>query len=728
MEFSSEKLHSELKRIFGFDRFKGAQEAVIRSLLEGRDTFVIMPTGGGKSLCYQLPALLLPGTAVIVSPLISLMKNQVDAVRGFGSELGVAHYLNSSLCKAEMLQVKQEILQGKTKLLYVAPESLTKKENVEFFKQVNVSFYAIDEAHCISKWGHDFRQEYRRLRPLINDVGHQVPVMALTATATPKVQKDIQKNLSMQNAQVFISSFNRPNLYYEVRPKTQNVDRNIVRYIRENKGKSGIVYCLSRKRVEEFAQILQTNDIKALPYHAGLEQHIRAENQDRFLNEDVDVIVATIAFGMGIDKPDVRFVIHYNMPKSLEGYYQETGRAGRDGGEGHCIAFYNYDDITKLEKFIRKEKASADQEIASQLIAETVSYAETGMCRRKNILHYFGENLDTENCNNCDNCLFPKEKIDVTEDVLTILETMEEMTFGYKIKHICQVIIGQTTAQIKNCKHESLSAFGQGQQKDVSHWNAVVRQCLMLGFVEKDIENYGTVKLTENGRSFMQNPQPITIVKDRDFEEEDADSVVSIGKEGDENLLVLLKEELKSLAKKHSVNSWAILTEPSLIDMTIQYPITMEEMSHISGMGAAKTAKYGQPFIDIIKRYAEENEIERPQDLVVKSIVNKSGLKVYIIQNIDRKLPLEDIAKAKGLTMNDLLTEMERIVASGTKIDINYYIKENLDKYHIEEIYEYFEEAENPSASEALKNLDENEYTLEEVRLVRLKYLTEVGF
>jgi len=727
MEFSSERLHSELKRIFGFDRFKGAQEEVISSLLEGRDTFVIMPTGGGKSLCYQLPALLLPGTAVIVSPLISLMKNQVDAIRGFGSEFGVAHYLNSSLCKAEMLQVKHEILQGKTKLLYVAPESLTKKENIEFFKQVNVSFYAIDEAHCISEWGHDFRQEYRRLRPLINDVGHQVPVMALTATATPKVQKDIQKNLSMQNAQVFISSFNRPNLYYEVRPKTQNVDRDIVRYIRENKGKSGIVYCLSRKRVEEFSQVLQTNDIKALPYHAGLEQHIRAENQDRFLNEDVDVIVATIAFGMGIDKPDVRFVIHYNMPKSLEGYYQETGRAGRDGGEGNCIAFYNYDDITKLEKFIRKEKAVADQEIASQLIAETVSYAETGMCRRKNILHYFGEEFSIENCNNCDNCLFPKEKIDVTEDVLTVLETMEEMTFGYKIKHICHVIIGQTTSQIKNYKHENLSVFGQGQQKDVSHWNAVVRQCLMLGFIEKDIENYGTVKLMEKGRSFMQNPQPITIAKDRDFEE-NTEVVVSIGKEGDEGLLVLLKEELKALAKKHKVNSWAILTEPSLIDMTIQYPITMEEMSHTSGMGVAKTAKFGQPFIDIIKRYVEENEIERPQDLVVKSIVNKSGLKVYIIQNIDRKLPLEDIAKAKGLTMNDLLTEMERIVASGTKIDINYYIRENVDKYHVEDIYEYFAEAENDSAAEALKNLDENEYTLEEVRLVRLKYMTDVGF
>ncbi|MCL2412942.1 MAG: DNA helicase RecQ, partial [Bacteroidales bacterium] len=656
MEFSSERLHSELKRIFGFDRFKGAQEAVIDSLLEGRDTFVIMPTGGGKSLCYQLPALLLPGTAVIVSPLISLMKNQVDAVRSFGSEFGVAHYLNSSLCKAEMLQVKQEILQGKTKLLYVAPESLTKKENVEFFRKVNVSFYAIDEAHCISEWGHDFRQEYRRLRPLINDVGHQVPVMALTATATPKVQKDIQKNLNMQNAQVFISSFNRPNLYYEVRPKSQHVDRDIVRYIREKKGKSGIVYCLSRKRVEEFSQVLQTNGIKALPYHAGLEQQVRAENQDRFLNEDVDVIVATIAFGMGIDKPDVRFVIHYNMPKSLEGYYQETGRAGRDGGEGHCIAFYNHDDIMKLENFIRKEKAVTDQEIASQLIAETVSYAETGMCRRKNILHYFGENFGIENCNSCDNCLHPKEKIDVTDDALTVLETMEELALGYKIKHICHVIIGQTTAQIKNYKHNDLSAFGQGQQKDISHWNAVVRQCLMLGFIEKDIENYGTIKLTEKGRDFIQNSYPILIAKDRDFEEGEQETTISIGKEGDENLLILLKEELKALAKKHNVNSWAILTEPSLIDMTIQYPITSEEMSQISGMGAAKTAKFGQPFMDIIKRYVEENEIERPQDLVVKSIVNKSGLKVYIIQNIDRKLPLEDIAKAKGLTMNDLLT------------------------------------------------------------------------
>jgi len=553
-------------------------------------------------------------------------------------------------------------------------------------------------------------------------------VMALTATATPKVQKDIQKNLNMQNAQVFISSFNRPNLYYEIRPKTENVDRDVVRYIRENQGKSGIVYCLSRKRVEEFAQVLQANGIKALPYHAGLDQHIRAENQDRFLNEDADVIVATIAFGMGIDKPDVRFVIHYNMPKSLEGYYQETGRAGRDGGEGQCIAFYNNDDIMKLEKFIRKEKGVSDQEIASQLIAETISYAETGMCRRKNILHYFGEVFDMENCNNCDNCLFPKEQVDVTDDVLTVLETMDEMAFGYKVKHICHVIIGQTTSQTKTCQHENLSAFGLGQQKDVSHWNAVVRQCLMLGFVEKDIENYGTVKLTESGREFMQKPHPITIAKDRDFEDIETETPMSISKEGDAGLLVLLKEELKSLAKKHDINSWAILTEPSLIDMTIQYPITMEEMSQISGMGMAKTQKFGQTFIDIIKRYVDENEIERPQDLVVKSIVNKSGLKVYIIQNIDRKLPLEDIAKAKGLTMNDLLTEMERIVASGTKIDINYYIRESVDKYHVEDIYDYFEEAENPSATEALKNLDENEYTLEEVRLVRLKYLTDVGF
>ncbi|MCL2026910.1 MAG: DNA helicase RecQ [Bacteroidales bacterium] len=726
MSFSSEILHSELKRIFGFDRFKGTQEAVISSLLEGRDTFVIMPTGGGKSLCYQLPAMLLEGTAVIVSPLISLMKNQVDAVRNFGSDLGVAHYLNSSLNKVEMAKVKEEILEGKTKLLYVAPESLTKKENVQFFRQVKVSFYAIDEAHCISEWGHDFRQEYRRLRPLINEIGHIVPVMALTATATPKVQKDIQKNLNMQNAQVFISSFNRPNLYYEVRPKTKNVDRDIVRYIRENEGKSGIVYCLSRKRVEEFAQILQTNGIKALPYHAGLEQHIRAENQDRFLNEDVNVIVATIAFGMGIDKPDVRFVIHYNMPKSLEGYYQETGRAGRDGGEGNCIAFYNHEDIMKLENFIRKEKGSADQEIAIQLIAETVSYAETGMCRRTNILHYFGENFDQNHCAMCDNCLYPKEKVEVTEDVLIVLETMEEMTQGYKVKHICHVIIGQTTAQIKSHKHNNLSVFGQGQQKDVSHWNAVVRQCLMEHLIEKDMENYGTVKLTDKGREYLKKPYLITIAKDRNFEDEEM--IVLPGKEGDEQLLKLLKEELKALAKKQNVKSWAILTEPSLVDMTIQYPITIEEMGQISGMGATKAAKFGQPFIDVIKRYVEEHEIERPQDLVVKSIVNKSGLKVYIIQNIDRKLPLEDIAKAKGLTMDDLISEMERIVASGTKININYYIKECLDRYHVEDIYNYFSEAETDSSEECLKELDENEFTLEEVRLVRLKYLTDVGF
>jgi ATP-dependent DNA helicase RecQ len=603
---------------------------------------------------------------------------------------------------------------------------LTKKENVQFFRQVRISFYAIDEAHCISEWGHDFRQEYRRLRPLINEIGHFVPVMALTATATPKVQKDIQKNLSMQNAQVFISSFNRPNLYYEVRPKTKNVDRDIVRYIRENEGKSGIIYCLSRKRVEEFALVLQTNGIKALPYHAGLEQQIRAENQDRFLNEDVNVIVATIAFGMGIDKPDVRFVIHYNMPKSLEGYYQETGRAGRDGGEGHCIAFYNHEDIMKLENFIRKEKTIADQEIAIQLIAETVSYAETGMCRRTNILHYFGEKFEGVHCRMCDNCLYPKEKIEVTDDVLTVLETMDEMTQGYKIKHICHVIIGQTTAQIKSHKHYDLSMFGQGQQKEVSHWNAVLRQCLMEYLIEKDMENYGTVKLTEKGRNYIENPYPILIAKDRDFDEEEP--IALIGKEGDEQLLKLLKEELKALAKKQNVSSWAILTEPSLIDMTIQYPTTLEEMSQISGMSAIKAAKFGQPFINVIKHYVEENEIERPQDLVVKTIVNKSGLKVYIIQNIDRKLPLEDIAKAKGLTMDDLITEMERIVASGTKININYYIKEYIDRYHVEDIYDYFSEAETDCPKKALKELDENEFTLEEVRLVRLKYLTDVGF
>ncbi len=726
MEFSSEILHSELKRIFGFDGFKGTQEAVISSLLNGRDTFVIMPTGGGKSMCYQLPAMLLSGTAVIVSPLISLMKNQVDAVRNFGSELGVAHYLNSSLNKIEMAKVKEEILQGRTKLLYVAPESLTKKENVDFFRQVKVSFYAIDEAHCISEWGHDFRQEYRRLRPLINQIGHQVPVMALTATATPKVQKDIQKNLEMQDAQVFISSFNRANLFYEIRPKTKNVDRDIVRYIKENPGKSGIVYCLSRKRVEEFTQVLLANDIKALPYHAGLEQAVRAENQDRFLNEDVNVIVATIAFGMGIDKPDVRYVIHYSMPKSLEGYYQETGRAGRDGGEGHCIAFYSQNDIIKLENFVRKEKTIADQEIAIQLIAETVSYAETGMCRRQNLLHYFGEDFDAENCQNCDNCLRPKERVDVTEDILTVLETMEEMTQGHKLKHICHVIVGQTTVQTKNFQHQDLPVFGQGSEQNISHWNAVARQCLMEHLIEKDIENYGSVKLTEKGLEYMKNPYPITIAKDNDYDDEVP--VLPIGKEGNPELLALLKEELKALAKKHNVNSWAILTEPSLIDMTVQYPITMEEMCQISGMGVAKAAKFGPSFISLIKRYVEENEIERPQDLVVKSLVNKSGLKVFIIQSIDRKLPLEDIAKAKGITMNDLITEMERIVASGTKINLNYYIKEYLDKYHIEEIYEYFQEAENDSAIEALRGLGENEYALEEVRLVRLKYLTEVGF
>lgn len=729
MEYDSEFLHRELLRVFGFSRFKGNQEAIIQNVLSGKDTFVIMPTGGGKSLCYQLPALILPGTAIIVSPLIALMKNQVDAVRNFGSTSEIAHYLNSSLSKVEMRQVKEDLTAGKTKLLYVAPETLTKEENVEFFKTLNISLYAIDEAHCISEWGHDFRPEYRRLKPVIDEIGQKVPIIALTATATPKVQKDIQKNLGMQDALVYISSFNRENLYYEVRPKTKNVDRDIVKFIRDNSGKSGIVYCLSRKKVEEFAEVLCANGISALPYHAGMDSNTRATNQDKFLMEEVDVIVATIAFGMGIDKPDVRFVIHYDMPKSLEGYYQETGRAGRDGGEGKCIAFYCEEDIIKLEKFL-KDKTVAEQEVARQLMAETISYAETSMCRRKNLLHYFGERYEMENCHNCDNCLYPKAKEDATENARFVIQLIIDVKQQFKTDYIVALCMGKMSPSIKNYKHNLLPLFGKGKDRDERYWKAVIRQCIIEDLLSKDIEDYGVIKVTPKGEEFVKNPYLVEVIRDHTYDPDDEDYMAggnSSMEAVDKQLYMLLKGLLKDIAHKENLPPYVIFQEVSIKDMTVQYPLTMEDMSRITGVGVNKAQKYGQPFLDLIKQYVEENEIERPQDLVIKSVVNKSGLKVYIIQSIDRKVPLDVIAQAKTLSMEELLTEIERIVDSGTKLNLDYYIDEAVDPDHREDIYDYFSEAEDDSVEAALDELGDDEYNEIEIRLVRLQFLCNGG-
>ncbi len=726
-------LHFHLKKIFGFDNFKGNQEKVIQSVLSGKDTFVIMPTGGGKSMCYQLPAIMSKGTAIIISPLISLMKNQVDAIRNFGTDLGIAHFLNSSLSKNEIKNVMKDLTTGKTKLLYVAPESLTKEENVVFFRDINISFYAIDEAHCISEWGHDFRPEYRRLRPIIDAIGKKVPIIALTATATPKVQQDIQKNLNMLNANVFISSFNRPNLYYEVRPKNKDVNKEIIKYIKGHPGKSGIIYCLSRKKVEEFAETLQVNGIRALPYHAGLDPVTRAGNQDKFLMEEAEVIVATIAFGMGIDKPDVRFVIHYDIPKSLEGYYQETGRAGRDDGEGNCVTFYCEEDMAKLEKFL-KGKPVAEQEVAMQLMNETVSYAESSACRRKVLLHYFGENYDADNCGTCDNCIHPKEKTDGSDDIVTVIETVIAVKQLFKAKHIASIIIGKNSATLKSMKHNKLPQYGIGAENDERYWNAVIRQAIIENLLIKDIESYGLLKVSAEGMKYIKKPYKIMIAKDHDYVHDDEEDLMAVmgGSAGrtnatDKTLFSLLKDLRRDISRKENLPPFVIFQDPSLEDMTIQYPITMDEMKQITGVGSGKALKYGQPFIDLIKKYVDENEIDRPLDLVVKSVINKSGLKVYIIQNIDRKIALEDIATAKNLAIEELLTEMERIVSSGTKIDINYYIKDYLDPYHQEEIYEYFSEAESDSVEDCLKELGENEYTEEEVRLMRIKFMSEVG-
>ncbi len=727
---NTKSLYVVLKDFFGFSGFKGQQEEIITSLLNGNDVFVIMPTGGGKSLCYQLPALISEGTAIIISPLIALMKNQVDAIRNFGSEDGIAHVLNSSLSKAELENVKADLLSGKTKLLYVAPESLTKEDNVEMFKQLNISFFAIDEAHCISEWGHDFRPEYRRLRPIIEEINKKAPIIALTATATPKVQSDIQKNLNMVDADVYKSSFNRANLYYEVRPKTKDVIKDLIRFIRQNEGKSGIVYCLSRKKVEEVAETLQVNGVKALPYHAGLDSVTRVTNQDRFLMEDVDVIVATIAFGMGIDKPDVRFVIHHDIPKSIESYYQETGRAGRDGGEGKCITFYSYDDILKLEKFM-KGKPVAEQEISKQLLNETVSFAESSICRRKQILHYFGEYYPDENCHNCDNCNHPKEKFEATEDIKTVIIAVQQTKELFKAKHMCSVLMGKDNTDIRTVKHHLLPVFGKGKDKDEKYWMAAIRQAIIQLLLDKDIEQYGVLKITDKGKEFIANPYPIFMARDHNYESGDDDILIKkeskTGQAGDAILFKMLKDLRKDISKKEKLPPFVIFQDPSLEDMCIQFPITLEEMQRITGVGAGKAKKYGQPFIDVIKTYVEEHDIIRPNDVLVKSVPKKSISKVYIIQNIDRKLSLDDVAKAKGLKLEELITEIERIVNSGTKLDINYYINEYIDDYHVEDIMDYFNEAETDSVEDALEELGEDEYSENDIRLIRIKYLSEVG-
>lgn len=720
-------LKGALRKFFGFDSFKGQQENIITNVLNKQNTFVIMPTGGGKSLCYQLPALLSEGTAIVVSPLIALMKNQVDAIRNVSDHDSVAHFMNSSLSKTEINRVKEDILAGKTKLLYVAPESLTKQENIDFLTSVPISFFAIDEAHCISEWGHDFRPEYRRLREIFEKIS-DVSIIALTATATPKVQSDIQKNLNMTDAVLFKSSFNRDNLYYEIRPKRQ-VEKEIIKYIRARSGKSGIIYCLSRKKVEEMAELLQVNGINALAYHAGLDATTRARHQDMFLMEEVDVIVATIAFGMGIDKPDVRFVIHHDIPKSLESYYQETGRAGRDGGVGECIVFYSYKDIEKLEKFLQG-KPVAEQEVGKQLLNEIVSYSETSVCRRKFILHYFGEEFDEKQCSEmCDNCRHPRERFEGSVYVHQLLQVVDALQEMQKSKHVCAFLSGGVTAEIKSYRHDQMPMFGIGKEKDEHFWNAVIRQTVVGGMLYKDVETYGTLKFTEKGRAFLADPQPYTLLKQHDFSlADDDESIISGGKGGafDEELYELLADLRKSLSKQHNIPPFVIFQEPSLKDMCLQYPITIEELTNVQGVGTGKAQRYGLPFIELIKNYVEENDIDRPQDLVMKSLVNKSGLKVQLIQNIDRKLPLEDIGRAQGKSMDEVIEEIEAIVSSGTRVNINYYIDEILDPENQEEIFDYFSEAETDDLTTAYHELD-GDYSEEELRLMRIKFMSEMA-
>lgn len=725
-------LHAALKKYFGFSEFKGLQEQVIKSILDQNNTFVIMPTGGGKSLCYQLPALMQEGTAIVVSPLIALMKNQVDAIRGVSNENGIAHVLNSSLNKTEVKQVKADITNGITKLLYVAPESLTKDEYVEFLRSVKISFMAVDEAHCISEWGHDFRPEYRNLRSIIKRIGDDIPIIGLTATATPKVQEDILKNLGMTDANTFKASFNRPNLYYEIRPKTKNVDSDIIRFIKQNEGKSGIVYCLSRKRVEELAQVLQVNGIKAVPYHAGLDAKKRASHQDMFLMEDIDVVVATIAFGMGIDKPDVRFVIHHDIPKSIESYYQETGRAGRDGGEGHCLAYYSYKDIEKLEKFM-SGKPVAEQEIGHALLQEVVAFAETSISRRKFILHYFGEEFDNETGEGGDmddNMRHPKEKEEAKDQVKIILDVVDKTNAKYKGKELVSVIVGKSNALINSHKTDEQPFFGIGKDIDKSYWRALKRQLLVAGLLKKDIETYGVIKLTDEGKAFLKNPTSFMMTKDHDYSEESDDNVITASKGGgavvDEQLMKMLKDLRKSNAKKLGVPPFVIFQDPSLEDMALKYPITLDELSNVHGVGEGKAKKYGKDFVNLIEKYVEDNDIMRPDDMVVKSTGSNSALKLYIIQNIDRKLPLDDIASAKGMEMSEFIKEMEAIVFSGTKLNIDYCIDDILDEDQQEELHDYFMEAETDKISVAIDEFD-GDYDDEELRLYRIKFISEVA-
>lgn len=696
------------------------------SLLEGNDVFVLMPTGGGKSLCYQLPSLLMGGTAIVISPLIALMKNQVDAMRNFSADDGVAHFLNSSLNKSAVDQVKADVVSGKTKLLYVAPESLTKEENIEFLKTVPISFYAVDEAHCISEWGHDFRPEYRRIRPIINEI-QQRPVIALTATATPKVQHDIQKNLGMTDAVVFKSSFNRTNLYYEIRPKTSTIDRDIIKYIKAREGKSGIIYCLSRKKVEELAELLKVNNIRALPYHAGMDSATRSANQDAFLLEQVDVIVATIAFGMGIDKPDVRYVIHYDMPKSLEGYYQETGRAGRDGGEGACLTFYSSKDLKKLEKFMQG-KPVAEQEIGRHLLQETASYAESSVCRRKTLLHYFGEEYSEENCGNCDNCLNPKKQVDAKEDLCAVMETIMALKEKFKAEHIIDVVVGRETNDVKTYKHNELEVFGCGQGTDRKFLNSVIRQATIAGYLDRDVENFGLIRLTDKGKKYYKKPTAFKVVEDNDFSEAEEEIVVKSGASCavDPELYSILKDLRKKIAKHLNLPPYVIFQDPSLEAMATTYPITIEELANITGVGAGKAKRYGEEFIKVIKTHVEENEIERPEDLRVRSVANKSRIKISIIQAIDRKIDLDELANSKCMEFGELLDEIEAIVYAGTKININYFINEVIDDDHQEDIFEYFKEADSDSLNEAIKELG-NDYSEEEIRLMRIKFLSEMG-